>query len=62
MTGRRSKFSNLQYVQGIFNELENCDEQIVPNCLRALYDFVYYPLVPDKNSLAIGKCCKAVDD
>ncbi|EPS94928.1 hypothetical protein FOMPIDRAFT_1025983 [Fomitopsis schrenkii] len=40
-------------IQGIFNELENCDEQIVPNCLRALYDFVYYPLVPDKNSLAI---------
>ena len=36
--------------------MENCDEQIVPNCLRALYDFAYYPLVPDKNSLAIGKC------
>ena len=41
--------------QNIFDQLENCDEQIVPNCLRALYDFVYYPVVPDKNSIAIGK-------
>ncbi|KAH9924577.1 subtilisin-like protein [Fomitopsis serialis] len=40
-------------VQSIFDQLENCDEQIVPNCLRALYDFEYYPLVPEKNSLAI---------
>ncbi|TFY61990.1 hypothetical protein EVJ58_g4155 [Rhodofomes roseus] len=40
-------------VQGIIDQLENCDEQIVPNCLRALYDFDYYPLVPEKNSLAI---------
>ncbi|KZT64886.1 subtilisin-like protein [Daedalea quercina L-15889] len=40
-------------IQSIIDQLENCDEQIVPNCLRALYDFEYYPLVPDKNSLAI---------
>ncbi|KAH9924575.1 subtilisin-like protein [Fomitopsis serialis] len=40
-------------VQNVINQLEHCDEQIVPDCLRALYDFEYYPLVPEKNSLAI---------
>ncbi|OSX61657.1 hypothetical protein POSPLADRAFT_1040138 [Postia placenta MAD-698-R-SB12] len=37
----------------IFNELENCDEQIVPDCLRVLYSFEYIPFATDKNSIAI---------
>ncbi|PCH37568.1 subtilisin-like protein [Wolfiporia cocos MD-104 SS10] len=34
-------------------EIEDCDEQITPACLRALYDFEYDPIAADKNSIAI---------
>ncbi|PCH35779.1 subtilisin-like protein [Wolfiporia cocos MD-104 SS10] len=37
----------------IWSELEDCDEQIVPDCLRALYTFDYIPIATDKNSIAI---------
>ncbi|KAJ7261226.1 subtilisin-like protein [Mycena rebaudengoi] len=40
-------------VKNILDELETCDAQITPACLRALYGFVYSPLVPQKNSYAI---------
>lgn len=36
-------------------QLSNCDSHITPSCLRALYDFEYYPLVPEKNSYGIGE-------
>ncbi|KAL6299946.1 peptidase S8/S53 domain-containing protein [Sparassis latifolia] len=40
-------------IQQIFTELEECDKQITPDCLRALYEFEYIPLAADKNSIAI---------
>ncbi|KAH9846221.1 subtilisin-like protein [Lenzites betulinus] len=40
-------------IKTLFNQLENCDEQITPICLRALYDFVYVPLSTHKNSIGI---------
>ncbi|KZT04012.1 subtilisin-like protein [Laetiporus sulphureus 93-53] len=40
-------------ISTIISELEDCDEQIVPDCLRALYSFVYEPFAADKNSIAI---------
>ncbi|KAH9902589.1 subtilisin-like protein [Cubamyces lactineus] len=40
-------------IKTIFNQLENCDEQITPICLRALYSFVYDPVATHKNSIGI---------
>ncbi|KAI0093145.1 subtilisin-like protein [Irpex rosettiformis] len=40
-------------IKNIIDELENCDSHITPNCLRALYDFVYIPLATKKNSIGI---------
>ncbi|KAH8081328.1 peptidase S8/S53 domain-containing protein [Cristinia sonorae] len=40
-------------IKSIFQELSQCDQFITPNCLRALYKYVYVPLVPNKNSYAI---------
>ncbi|RPD61015.1 subtilisin-like protein [Lentinus tigrinus ALCF2SS1-7] len=40
-------------IKDIFDELDQCDSQITPNCLRALYDFVYVPLAPKKNTIGI---------
>ncbi|KAI0833697.1 subtilisin-like protein [Trametes gibbosa] len=40
-------------IQTIFNQLENCNEQITPICLRALYNFAYIPLAAHKNSIGI---------
>ncbi|KAF7800219.1 hypothetical protein EIP86_011466 [Pleurotus ostreatoroseus] len=40
-------------IKNIIDELENCDQHITPNCLRALYDFVYFPVATSKNSLGI---------
>ncbi|KZT01332.1 subtilisin-like protein [Laetiporus sulphureus 93-53] len=40
-------------IEKILTELVDCDEQITPVCLRALYNFVYEPLVPEKNTIAI---------
>ncbi|KIJ66022.1 hypothetical protein HYDPIDRAFT_174767 [Hydnomerulius pinastri MD-312] len=37
----------------LLNQLETCDEQITPICLRALYGLVYEPLAADKNSYGI---------
>jgi tripeptidyl-peptidase-1 len=43
---------------GIVSELlqgtARCDEQINPDCLRALYKLFYEPVAGDKNSYAIG--------
>ena len=43
---------------GIVSELlqgtTRCDEQINPDCLRALYKLFYEPVAGDKNSYAIG--------
>ncbi|KAI9066077.1 subtilisin-like protein [Trametes sanguinea] len=35
------------------DQLEHCDEQITPACLRALYNFSYIPLATHKNSIGI---------
>lgn len=40
-------------ISELLTELEDCDELITPICLRALYDFVYEPLVPNKNTIGI---------
>ena len=42
-------------VWSIFGNLAACDEQITPDCLRALYNIVYKPLETNKNSFAVGK-------
>ena len=42
-------------ISTLFTELENCDKQITPICLRALYGLVYEPLAASKNSYAIGE-------
>lgn len=39
----------------LLNQLETCDQQITPICLRALYGLVYEPLAAEKNSYGIGK-------
>lgn len=39
----------------LLTELENCDTQITPICLRALYKFAYVPLSASKNSFGIGQ-------
>ncbi|KAH9856376.1 subtilisin-like protein [Lenzites betulinus] len=40
-------------VHGIVNDLENCDTTITLACLRVLYDFVYEPIAPEKNTIGI---------
>ncbi|KAF7348487.1 Subtilisin-like protein [Mycena venus] len=41
-------------IENIFHELDNCDKQITPACLRALYNFVYpFPLATKQNSYGI---------
>jgi len=34
--------------------LENCDQIITPDCLRALYSIRYKPVATKKNSFGIG--------
>ena len=36
--------------------LENCDEAITPDCLRALYSINYTPVETKKNTFGIGNC------
>ncbi len=38
----------------LFTELQHCDTQITPVCLRALYGLVYQPLATSKNTFGIG--------
>ncbi|KAK7059628.1 subtilisin-like protein [Favolaschia claudopus] len=41
-------------ISSIFHQLDDCDKQITPACLRALYNFVYpLPLAASRNSYAI---------
>ncbi|KDQ54047.1 hypothetical protein JAAARDRAFT_72123 [Jaapia argillacea MUCL 33604] len=40
-------------VSNHYKDLEHCDQQITPDCLRALYGIIYKPLVPHKNSFGI---------
>ncbi|GBE84894.1 Aorsin [Sparassis crispa] len=42
-------------VKTIWTELADCDLQIVPDCLRALYQYVYEPIAPEKNSYGIAE-------
>ena len=35
--------------------LENCDEMITPDCLRALYSVNYTPVATDVNTFGIGE-------
>lgn len=48
--------------KNLANELANCDEQITPDCLRALYNIVYKPVSTKKNSYGIGECFEPVLD
>jgi len=40
-------------ISELLTELDECDEQITPICLRALYEFMYFPVAAEKNSIAI---------
>lgn len=40
-------------IETALTELADCDQQITPDCLRALYDFVYLPVATDKNTIGI---------
>ncbi|KAJ8585970.1 subtilisin-like protein [Rhizopogon salebrosus TDB-379] len=40
-------------VNNIFNQLEDCDKQIAPICLRTLYGLWYEPVATEKNSYGI---------
>jgi tripeptidyl-peptidase I len=40
-------------VSSIIGNLANCSNAITLDCLRALYDFEYDPVVPEKNSYGI---------
>ncbi|KAL0946313.1 hypothetical protein HGRIS_012554 [Hohenbuehelia grisea] len=40
-------------ISTLLTELENCDKQITPACLRALYGVLYTPLAANKNSYGI---------
>ncbi|KAF7792186.1 hypothetical protein EIP86_003218 [Pleurotus ostreatoroseus] len=40
-------------LENIIDELEDCDQHITPNCLRALYDFAYVRVATEKNSIGI---------
>lgn len=40
-------------ISDLLTQLENCDQQITPICLRALYNFVYIPVATSKNSYGI---------
>lgn len=42
--------------QGLLQGLSQCDQFITPDCLRALYSFVYEPIAAKKNSFGIGTC------
>lgn len=42
-------------IETLLTELEDCDKQITPICLRALYGLIYEPLSPHQNSYGIGK-------
>ncbi|KAH9933246.1 subtilisin-like protein [Epithele typhae] len=56
---RRDKASKASQVgqpgfgPNIFHELEQCDTQITPDCIRALYGFHYEPRATSKNSIGI---------
>lgn len=55
-------FHNLTYVptQHLLSadSLDQCDEQITPACLQALYNFKYTPAATKKNSIGIGEFLK----
>ncbi|TFK80778.1 subtilisin-like protein [Polyporus arcularius HHB13444] len=40
-------------VHTIFTDLEHCDEVITLACLRTLYDFVYTPFAPGRNTIGV---------
>jgi tripeptidyl-peptidase-1 len=41
-------------VEKVLESLEDCDKQITPLCLRALYGLSYEPVATDKNSFGVG--------
>ncbi|KAG9312225.1 peptidase S8/S53 domain-containing protein [Chiua virens] len=41
------------FLSEVLDQLENCDQQITPACLRALYGFTYQPKIPGNNSYGI---------
>jgi tripeptidyl-peptidase-1 len=43
-------------IDGLLTQIEDCDKQITPICLRALYGLWYQPIAGDKNSYGIGMC------
>jgi tripeptidyl-peptidase-1 len=45
-------------VSNVKAEIATCDQQITPNCLRALYNLVYTPVATSRNSFGIGLLLK----
>ncbi len=52
---RPSASADRSLLQNFFSDLETCDQAITLACLRVLYDFVYTPLAPQKNTIGVGK-------
>ncbi|KAI0342432.1 subtilisin-like protein [Trametopsis cervina] len=51
---RRSSNTMVKTVDHISHSLDDCDKQLTPDCVRALYDYHYTPVAADKNSIAIA--------
>ena len=55
-TGTGPKTNGVKVTQAPSGDLDDCDEMITPDCLRALYTINYTPVATDKNSYGIGQC------
>ena len=53
-TGRNGPKKSSKTVTGIAPSLDNCDQMITLNCLRALYSINHIPHATHKNSYGIG--------
>ncbi|KAJ3487644.1 hypothetical protein NLI96_g3409 [Meripilus lineatus] len=52
-TGTGPKTNGVKVTQAPSGDLDDCDEMITPDCLRALYTINYTPVATDKNSYGI---------
>jgi tripeptidyl-peptidase-1 len=53
-TGRNGPKKSSKTVSGITPSLDNCDEMITLDCLRALYSINHTPVATSKNTYGIG--------
>jgi len=47
-------------LEDISDQIEDCDKQITPGCLKTLYGLWYEPVAAEKNSFGIGVCVSGV--